>query len=44
MKYIIRIGGVTNGGKTPLTNKLVQTLPSSSVLTVFMPTKCHRLL
>ncbi|KAJ8011502.1 hypothetical protein DPEC_G00058890 [Dallia pectoralis] len=28
MKFIIGIGGVTNGGKTTLTNKLMQALPN----------------
>lgn len=32
MKYIIGIGGVTNGGKTTVTNRLVKTLPNCSVV------------
>ncbi|MED6293859.1 Nicotinamide riboside kinase 2 [Characodon lateralis] len=32
MKYIIGIGGVTNGGKTTLTNRLIQTLPNCCVV------------
>ncbi|XP_062337891.1 nicotinamide riboside kinase 2-like [Osmerus eperlanus] len=32
MKLIIGIGGVTNGGKTTLTNKLVKTLPNCCVV------------
>ncbi|XP_032365915.1 nicotinamide riboside kinase 2 isoform X1 [Etheostoma spectabile] len=32
MKYIIGIGGVTNGGKTTLTKKLIKTLPNCSVV------------
>ncbi|KAL0966534.1 hypothetical protein UPYG_G00296420 [Umbra pygmaea] len=32
MKYIIGIGGVTNGGKTTLTNKLMQALPNCCVV------------
>uniref|UniRef100_A0A8C7YFA8 Muscle-specific beta 1 integrin binding protein 2 n=1 Tax=Oryzias sinensis TaxID=183150 RepID=A0A8C7YFA8_9TELE len=32
MKYIIGIGGVTNGGKTTLTNKLIKTLPNCCVV------------
>ncbi|XP_029930495.1 nicotinamide riboside kinase 2-like [Myripristis murdjan] len=32
MKIIIGIGGVTNGGKTTLTNRLVQTLPNCCVV------------
>uniref|UniRef100_A0A674BB82 Muscle-specific beta 1 integrin binding protein 2 n=2 Tax=Salmo trutta TaxID=8032 RepID=A0A674BB82_SALTR len=32
MKYIIGIGGVTNGGKTTLTNKLMKNLPNSCVV------------
>ncbi|KAK7889514.1 hypothetical protein WMY93_025074 [Mugilogobius chulae] len=32
MKYIIGIGGVTNGGKTTLTNKLMKTLPNCCVV------------
>ncbi|XP_067872626.1 nicotinamide riboside kinase 2-like isoform X1 [Heterodontus francisci] len=32
MKYIIGVGGVTNGGKTTLTNKIRQTLPSCCVV------------
>ncbi|KAK6311150.1 hypothetical protein J4Q44_G00192050 [Coregonus suidteri] len=32
MKFIIGIGGVTNGGKTTLTNKLIQTLPNCCVI------------
>ncbi|XP_056132355.1 muscle-specific beta 1 integrin binding protein isoform X1 [Lampris incognitus] len=32
MKYIIGIGGVTNGGKTTLTNKLIKALPNCCVV------------
>ncbi|XP_078054256.1 muscle-specific beta 1 integrin binding protein isoform X2 [Mustelus asterias] len=32
MKYIIAIGGVTNGGKTTLTNRIRQTLPNCCVV------------
>ncbi|XP_055514279.1 muscle-specific beta 1 integrin binding protein isoform X1 [Leucoraja erinacea] len=32
MKYIIGIGGVTNGGKTTLTNKISQILPNCCVV------------
>uniref|UniRef100_H3DDI7 Muscle-specific beta 1 integrin binding protein n=2 Tax=Tetraodon nigroviridis TaxID=99883 RepID=H3DDI7_TETNG len=32
MKYIIGIGGVTNGGKTTLTNRLIETLPNCCVV------------
>ncbi|XP_034144307.1 nicotinamide riboside kinase 2-like isoform X1 [Esox lucius] len=32
MKLIIGIGGVTNGGKTTLTNKLMQALPNCCVI------------
>ncbi|KAF3832887.1 hypothetical protein F7725_026552 [Dissostichus mawsoni] len=32
MKYIIGIGGVTNGGKTTLTDKLIKTLPNCCVV------------
>ncbi|XP_038633090.1 muscle-specific beta 1 integrin binding protein [Scyliorhinus canicula] len=32
MKYIIGIGGVTNGGKTTLTNRIRQTLPNCCVV------------
>ncbi|XP_029141764.1 nicotinamide riboside kinase 2 [Protobothrops mucrosquamatus] len=32
MKYIIGIGGVTNGGKTTLTNRLTQALPNCCVV------------
>ncbi|XP_064325478.1 nicotinamide riboside kinase 2 isoform X1 [Phalacrocorax carbo] len=32
MKYIIGIGGVTNGGKTTLTNRLVKALPNCCVV------------
>ncbi|XP_048415445.1 muscle-specific beta 1 integrin binding protein isoform X1 [Stegostoma tigrinum] len=32
MKYIIGIGGVTNGGKTTLTNKIRYNLPNCSVV------------
>nr|XP_056721773.1 nicotinamide riboside kinase 2-like [Euleptes europaea] len=32
MRVIIGIGGVTNGGKTTLTNKLMQALPNCSVV------------
>uniref|UniRef100_A0A3B3C0D8 Muscle-specific beta 1 integrin binding protein n=1 Tax=Oryzias melastigma TaxID=30732 RepID=A0A3B3C0D8_ORYME len=32
MKYILGIGGVTNGGKTTLTNKLIKTLPNCCVV------------
>ncbi|MED6276766.1 Nicotinamide riboside kinase 2 [Characodon lateralis] len=32
MKYIIGIGGVTGGGKTTLTNRLIQTLPNCCVV------------
>ncbi|XP_078527051.1 nicotinamide riboside kinase 2 [Lissotriton helveticus] len=32
MKYIIGIGGVTNGGKTTLTNRLVKNLPNCCVV------------
>uniref|UniRef100_A0A8C7ZQL5 Muscle-specific beta 1 integrin binding protein 2 n=1 Tax=Oryzias sinensis TaxID=183150 RepID=A0A8C7ZQL5_9TELE len=32
MKYIIGIGGVTNGGKTTLTNRLIKTLPNCCVV------------
>lgn len=32
MKFIIGIGGVTNGGKTTLTNKLIKTLPNCCVV------------
>lgn len=32
MKFIIGIGGVTNGGKTTLTNQLVRTLPNCCVV------------
>uniref|UniRef100_J3S501 Nicotinamide riboside kinase 2-like n=1 Tax=Crotalus adamanteus TaxID=8729 RepID=J3S501_CROAD len=32
MKVIIGIGGITNGGKTTLTNKLTQLLPNCSVV------------
>nr|XP_061796190.1 nicotinamide riboside kinase 2-like isoform X1 [Nerophis lumbriciformis] len=32
MKYIIGIGGVTNGGKTTLTNRLIKILPNCCVV------------
>ncbi|NP_001291174.1 nicotinamide riboside kinase 2 [Esox lucius] len=32
MKYVIGIGGVTNGGKTTLTNRLMKSLPNCSVV------------
>nr|XP_046176929.1 nicotinamide riboside kinase 2-like isoform X1 [Oncorhynchus gorbuscha]XP_046176930.1 nicotinamide riboside kinase 2-like isoform X1 [Oncorhynchus gorbuscha] len=32
MKFIIGIGGVTNGGKTTLTNQLIQALPNCCVI------------
>uniref|UniRef100_UPI00398F3B82 muscle-specific beta 1 integrin binding protein isoform X1 n=2 Tax=Pristiophorus japonicus TaxID=55135 RepID=UPI00398F3B82 len=32
MKYIIGIGGVTNGGKTSLTNRISRTLPNCCVV------------
>ncbi|KAJ8374638.1 hypothetical protein SKAU_G00052180 [Synaphobranchus kaupii] len=32
MKYIIGIGGVTNGGKTTLTNRLIKSLPNCCVV------------
>ncbi|XP_061549561.1 nicotinamide riboside kinase 2-like [Phycodurus eques] len=32
MKFIIGIGGVTNGGKTTLTNRLLRTLPNCCVV------------
>lgn len=32
MKFIIGIGGVTNGGKTTLTNRLLKTLPNCCVI------------
>ncbi|XP_060611221.2 nicotinamide riboside kinase 2-like [Anolis sagrei] len=32
MKVIIGIGGITNGGKTTVTNKLMQALPNCSVV------------
>ncbi|XP_051800983.1 nicotinamide riboside kinase 2-like [Acanthochromis polyacanthus] len=32
MKYIIGIGGVTNGGKTSLTNRLIKNLPNCCVV------------
>ncbi|KAG8145059.1 putative Nicotinamide riboside kinase 2-like protein [Naja naja] len=32
MKVILGIGGITNGGKTTLTNKLTQSLPNCSVV------------
>ncbi|XP_051826803.1 nicotinamide riboside kinase 2-like isoform X1 [Antechinus flavipes] len=32
MKYIIGIGGMTNGGKTTLTNRLIKTLPNCYVI------------
>ncbi|XP_051795539.1 nicotinamide riboside kinase 2-like [Acanthochromis polyacanthus] len=32
MKYIIGIGGVTNGGKTTLTNHLIKNLPNCCVV------------
>ncbi|XP_028327839.1 nicotinamide riboside kinase 2-like isoform X1 [Gouania willdenowi] len=32
MKFIIGIGGVTNGGKTTLTNRLLKTLPNCCVV------------
>ncbi|XP_034411755.1 nicotinamide riboside kinase 2-like isoform X2 [Cyclopterus lumpus] len=32
MKFIIGIGGVTNGGKTTLTNRLVKTIPNCCVV------------
>ncbi|XP_061526882.1 muscle-specific beta 1 integrin binding protein 2 [Phycodurus eques] len=32
MKYIIGVGGVTNGGKTTLTNRLVKNLPNCCVV------------
>nr|XP_033811772.1 nicotinamide riboside kinase 2 isoform X2 [Geotrypetes seraphini] len=32
MKYIIGIGGVTNGGKTTLTRRLLKSLPASCVV------------
>uniref|UniRef100_UPI00358F3FE0 nicotinamide riboside kinase 2-like isoform X1 n=1 Tax=Myxine glutinosa TaxID=7769 RepID=UPI00358F3FE0 len=32
LKYIVGIGGVTNGGKTTLTNRLVKVLPNCSVI------------
>ncbi|XP_051857603.1 nicotinamide riboside kinase 2-like [Antechinus flavipes] len=32
MKYIIGIGGMTNGGKTTLTNRLSKTLPNCCVI------------
>uniref|UniRef100_A0A6Q2X2A1 Nicotinamide riboside kinase 2 n=1 Tax=Esox lucius TaxID=8010 RepID=A0A6Q2X2A1_ESOLU len=32
MKYVIGIGGVTNGGKTTLTNRLMKSLPNCCVV------------
>ena len=32
MEYIIGIGGVTNGGKTTLTNRIVKALPNCCVI------------
>ncbi|XP_039628771.1 muscle-specific beta 1 integrin binding protein 2 isoform X1 [Polypterus senegalus] len=32
MKYIVGIGGVTNGGKTTLTNRLIKSLPNCCVV------------
>uniref|UniRef100_A0A8C1TCU3 Muscle-specific beta 1 integrin binding protein 2 n=1 Tax=Cyprinus carpio TaxID=7962 RepID=A0A8C1TCU3_CYPCA len=32
MKHIIGIGGVTNGGKTTLTNRLIKALPNCCVV------------
>jgi len=32
MKFIIGIGGITNGGKTTLTNRLIKTLPNCCVV------------
>ncbi|XP_008491771.1 nicotinamide riboside kinase 2 [Calypte anna] len=32
MKYIIGIGGVTNGGKTTLTNRIIKALPNCCVV------------
>ncbi|XP_003340771.1 nicotinamide riboside kinase 2 [Monodelphis domestica] len=32
MKYIIGIGGMTNGGKTTLTNRLIKALPNCCVI------------
>ncbi|XP_058495426.1 muscle-specific beta 1 integrin binding protein [Solea solea] len=32
MRYIIGIGGITNGGKTTVTNKLIKTLPNCCVV------------
>ncbi|KAM3603790.1 uncharacterized protein V6R79_002105 [Siganus canaliculatus] len=32
MKFVIGIGGVTNGGKTTLTNRLLKTLPNCCVV------------
>ncbi|XP_035769637.1 nicotinamide riboside kinase 2-like [Neolamprologus brichardi] len=32
MKYIISIGGVTNGGKTTLNNRLIKNLPNCCVV------------
>nr|XP_029488170.1 nicotinamide riboside kinase 2-like isoform X1 [Oncorhynchus nerka]XP_029488171.1 nicotinamide riboside kinase 2-like isoform X1 [Oncorhynchus nerka] len=32
MKYVIGIGGVTNGGKTTLTNRLIKSLPNCCVV------------
>uniref|UniRef100_A0A3Q1GVC1 Muscle-specific beta 1 integrin binding protein 2 n=1 Tax=Acanthochromis polyacanthus TaxID=80966 RepID=A0A3Q1GVC1_9TELE len=32
MKYIIGIGGITNGGKTTLTNHLIKNLPNCCVV------------